>query len=268
VGQGKWNRPRPKDELLGSLAIVSRYEPQEKRRRDHKGHENTLASLRLRRPGDWHLIFVDHPHLGMLESVRDVTDVYRVTLPTDPPAGLLQRLREDSEMSIETYPASGGDSEFREYGRGEIAQVELHVGSFTVLWSTGVPAEKLIALLAPTIEGQMGDAWLTGEDDIPVADSVANVVAHVVQDSQIPSRYRFLRLELDDFTVTWSAPSFAPSADAGSRLTPGQVAIVCEECDFAWLRNLIERTSTERVGADTEALIEAAKRTADLVARQ
>ena len=156
-------------------------------------------------------------------------------------------------MKVERYQASGGESEDREYGDDETAQVQVHKKSFTVAWTTTHLADSFMHSIGSFIS----DVDATQVTLSPTADEETAKVSFTDASHKIeidPSRFDFIRLYGSDRGFTWGSGRTGDALDTVHEFA--EMAVIDRRFDRPWLQHFIGETATPQVIADLDPLLD------------
>lgn len=150
------------------------------------------------------------------------------------------------------YQASGGTSLLMRLDDGDEVQVEIHLESYAVLWSSQLSASAALRNLVPLLPGAPREAIAVHADGT-VAEDVATVLDLIAEDdtnSQID--IAFFRLRYEDRVVSWEECR-VKSPDTGLWVEMAQVGFLADRLDENYLVELIRNTAP-RLGVGAPAL--------------
>jgi hypothetical protein len=159
------------------------------------------------------------------------------------------------EGEAQKYLSSGGTSELRPYDDGEQYAIELHRRSFSVLWSTSIPAKDFMHQVASLVEiPGAGYASLSPSDDDEGRYAFLDAMAKI-DDGSVTAD--FIHLDFADRAFTWQAPDLVHDQRPRSQ---GQIGMICKAFRAEWLDGFIRNTATPRVAADVEHILGSTER--------
>lgn len=165
------------------------------------------------------------------------------------------------ELTEFPYMASGGESLLMQLDDGDEVQVEIHLDSYSVLWSSRLSAAATFRNLAPLMSGAPLEA-VAGDVDGTVTDGGVTVVLDLIANDDAHRRLAFFRLQYEDRIVTWEQRP-ASSPDTGRWIVLAEVGVLLSRLDESYLAELI-RSSAPRLTVAASAL---ARRAAVVIAR-
>jgi hypothetical protein len=165
---------------------------------------------------------------------------------------------ETTEIS---YQASGGTSLLMRLDDGDEMQVEIHLESYAVLWSSQLSASAAFRNLAPLMPGMPREAIAVRANGT-VADDVASVLDLIAgNDPNDQIDITFFRLRYEDRIVSWEECR-VNSPDTGLWVEVAQLGFLADRFDEGYLVELIRNTAP-RLGVSAPTL---GQRAAEVVA--
>lgn len=156
------------------------------------------------------------------------------------------------EMTEIAYTASGGESLLMRLDNGDEVQVEIHVDSYSVLWSSQLSAAATFRNLVPLMPGAPLEA-MAGDVDGTVTDGDVTAVLAVIASDDARRRLAFFRLRYEGRIVTWEQrPLHSP--DSGRWIVVAEVGILLTCLDEGYLAELIRNTAP-RLSVAASALV-------------
>lgn len=159
------------------------------------------------------------------------------------------------------YQASGGRSLLIRLDDGNEVQVELHLESYAVLWSSQLSASAAWRNLAPLLPGMPREVIAVRADGIIVDDDAASALDLITSDNPNDQvGVTFFRLDYEDRVVSWEKCQMN-SPDTGLWVEVAQLGLLAKRFDADYLVALMRNTAP-RLGVDAPALV---RQAADVV---
>jgi hypothetical protein len=162
-------------------------------------------------------------------------------------------------MTEVSYASSGGESLLMRLDDGDEVQVEIHVDSYSVLWSSRLSAAATFRNLVPLMPGAPLEA-MAGDIDGTITDGDVTAVLTVIANDDARRRLAFFRLHYEDRIVTWEQRPVS-SPDSGRWIVVAEVGVLLSCLDEGYLAELI-RSTAPRLSVAASTL---ARRSAEVI---
>lgn len=148
------------------------------------------------------------------------------------------------ELVETSYMASGGLSSLIQLDDEEL-QVEIHRKSFSLLWSTDLPVDSVMRNIQPLLPGVPLDAEVVYVDGFAMDKEPAAAMEAIAR-GEDARQFAYLRLQFENRAVSWEQRRV--SVLGSSRwFVAGQVGLVVDQLDEAYIETMIERTASRRL---------------------